>query len=464
MKKLFLFCTVSLLSMYLQAQGIIFKEGKWKEIQEMAQQENKPIFLDVYTSWCGPCKMMAKQTFSQPEAGDFFNAQFINYKIDAEKGEGIEIAKQYKINSYPTCLFLTYDGQVVSSFIGFKDIKALISEGNKAIKNYRILPELQALEAEYNNGKRDKDFLKEYCIKREEFGEKGGKPVFEYVQQLTDEELLSKENTRWIQSIDVYDTQLMQRLINLLRDNWSTKGKKEMNALNNAVMKVLSTFINQATANNQRNVFDQLMEFKEIMNQLSSSNNDNGVSASIGGGISYLSTEQIKLSFYNKNHYDKEFTEVFLNYLQQNMTQYPTDSLIRNSNEEELKYSQLMKSDSISQADKKDIKQGRDLMKMFNGVKFQLLAGTLYNATLHYWKLNPSMIESSKQQCIEWLQFFYALNRCSDVAIPISQKLQEIGCHTEARNILKDLLEFLSIQEDTQEEIDKVKKALDTIS
>lgn len=447
-----------------QSQGIIFKEGTWKDIQEMAQQENKPIFLDVYTSWCGPCKMMSKQTFSQQEAGDFFNAHFINYKIDAEKGEGVEIARLYKITSYPTCLFLTSNGQVVSSFMGFKDVKSLLKEGNKALNNYRILPELQKLESEYNKGNRQKVFLKEYCSKREEFGEKGGKPVFEYVQQLTDEELLSKENTRWIQSVDLYDAQLMQRLINLLRDNWDTKEKKEMNALNNAVMKVLSTFINQATANNQRNVFNQLMEFKEIMNQLSSSNNDNGVSASIGGGISYLSTEQIKLSFYNKNRYDKEFTEVFLNYLQQNMTQYPTDSLIRNSNEEELKYSQLMKSDSISQADKKDIKQGRDLMKMFNGVKFQLLAGTLYNAALHYWELNPTIVESSKKQCIEWLQFFYALNRCSDVALPISQKLQEWGCIIEARNLLQDLLEYLSIQEDNQEEFDKVKKALDAIS
>jgi len=447
-----------------QSQGIAFKEGSWKDIQEMAQKENKPIFLDIYTSWCGPCKLMSKQIFTKEEAGEFFNAHFINYKIDAEKGEGIEIAKTYKINSYPTCLFLTHDGKVVSSFIGFKNIKDFMLEGKKAVKNFQILPELLVLETAYNNGKRQKDFLKEYCSKREEFGEKGGKPVYEYVQLLTDEELLSKENTRWIQSVDVYDNKLMQRLTSLLRDNWNTKGKKEMNALNNAIMKMLSTFINQATANNQREMFDQLMEYKAIMNQLASSNNDNGVSASIGGGISYLSTEQIKLSFYNKNRYDNEFTEVFLNYLQQNMTQYPTDSLIRNSNEEELKYSQLMKSDSISQADKKDIKQGRDLMKMFNGVKFQLLAGTLYNAALHYWKLNPSMIETSQKECIDWLRFFYALNRCSDISIPISKKLQEWGCNIEARNMLQDLLEYLSIQEDTQEEIDKVKKALNTIS
>ena len=317
-----------------QSQGIEFKEGNWKDIQEMARKENKPIFLDIYTSWCGPCKLMSKQIFTKEEAGEFFNANFINYKIDAEKGEGIEIAQTYKINSYPTCLFLTHDGKVVSSFIGFKNIKDFMLEGKKAIKNFQILPELLVMEAAYNNGKRQKDFLKEYCTKREEFGEKGGNPVYEYVQLLTDEELLSKENTRWIQSVDVYDDKLIQRLTSLLRNNWETKGKKGMTPLNNAIMKMLSTFINQATAHNQREKFDRLMEYKGIMNQLASSNNDNGVSASIGGGISYLSTEQIKLSFYNKNRYDEEFTKLFLNYLQQNMTQYPTDSLIRNSNEE----------------------------------------------------------------------------------------------------------------------------------
>ena len=51
MKRFILFCTLPLFCLWIHAQGILFKEGNWKEIQEMARQENKPIFLDVYTSW-----------------------------------------------------------------------------------------------------------------------------------------------------------------------------------------------------------------------------------------------------------------------------------------------------------------------------------------------------------------------------------------------------------------------------
>lgn len=460
MKKIILSCLVSLFSLWAQAQGISFAQGNWKEVQAMAAQENKAIFLDVYTSWCGPCKMMANKVFTQKEVGDYFNAHFINYKIDAEKGEGIEIAKQYQVNSYPTCLFLTHDGKHISSFVGAKDVKALLKEGDKALKNYQILPELEALESEYNQGNRQKDFLKNYCIKRESFGSKGGKPVYDYVMLLSDEELLQKDNARWIQSLDIYDVTLLKRLVDVLETSIPLKSKKEVTSLNNAIMKALSAFIQQATGTNQREMFEQLISLKERMNKLSASNNDNGVSASMGGGISYLATEQIQLSFYNKNRYDREFTDVFLGYLQRKMLEHPVDSLIKNSNEEELTYSRLMQSDSISAADKKEIKQGRDLMKMFNGVKFQLLASTLYNAASHYWELNQPADATLKARYLTWLNFFYALHRTSEIALPVADKMRELGYEAEAKAVLEDLVGFLSIQEGTAEELEKVRNRM----
>lgn len=463
MKKIILFCVASLFCVWVQAQGISFVQGSWKEVQAMAAQEHKAIFLDVYTSWCGPCKMMANKVFTQKEAGDYFNAHFINYKVDAEKGEGVKIARQYHVDSYPTCLFLTPDGKLVSSFVGAKDVKALLKEGDKALKNYQLLPELEALKSEYNQGNRQKDFLKNYCMKRESFGDKGGKPVYDYVSMLDDEELLQKENAHWIQSIDIYDAALLNRLVHVLETHVPLKSKKEVTPLNNAVMKALSTFIQQATAGNRREMFEHLMGLKESMNRVSASNNDNGVSASMGGGISYLATEQIKLSFYNKNRCDKEFTDVFLAYIQQKMLEHPVDSLIKHSDEEELTYSRLMKSDSISVEDKKEIKQGRDLMKMFNGVKFQLLASTLYNAASHYWELKQPADDSLKAQYITWLNFFYVLHRSSEIAIPVSEKMKELGAVSEARRVLEDLLAFLALQEETEADREKVRKVLDAI-
>ena len=67
--------------------GIRFIEGeKWENVLKMAQEQDKYIFMDCYTSWCGPCKALAKDIFTRKDVGDFFNANFINVKYDMEKG------------------------------------------------------------------------------------------------------------------------------------------------------------------------------------------------------------------------------------------------------------------------------------------------------------------------------------------------------------------------------------------
>jgi thiol-disulfide isomerase/thioredoxin len=88
------------------SQGIEFEHASWSEIVKKAKELNKPIFVDVYTSWCGPCKVMAAKVFPRPEIGARYNQGFVNAKIDAEKGEGIAIAKRYEVISYPTYLFI----------------------------------------------------------------------------------------------------------------------------------------------------------------------------------------------------------------------------------------------------------------------------------------------------------------------------------------------------------------------
>ena len=63
-----------------------FGEDKWEAIKTKAKQENKPIFVDTYASWCEPCKWMDQNTFSQTTVGDFFNKNYISWKVDVEKG------------------------------------------------------------------------------------------------------------------------------------------------------------------------------------------------------------------------------------------------------------------------------------------------------------------------------------------------------------------------------------------
>ncbi len=118
---LLFFLTVSLLISNLanaQTKTIKFESGTWEEIKTKSAKENKLIFLDAYTTWCGPCKWMTKNVFTNDTVADYFNANFINVKIDMEAGEGIDIAKQYNVNVYPSLLFIDGQGNVIHRATG----------------------------------------------------------------------------------------------------------------------------------------------------------------------------------------------------------------------------------------------------------------------------------------------------------------------------------------------------------
>jgi len=116
-----------------EGKGIQFFQGTWDEALELAKKEDKLIFLDAYASWCGPCKRMASQTFVSTEAGNFYNENFINVKMDMEKGEGPTIAQKYNVRSYPSLFFINGSGSVQYQAEGFRDPSSLVNLGKEAI-------------------------------------------------------------------------------------------------------------------------------------------------------------------------------------------------------------------------------------------------------------------------------------------------------------------------------------------
>jgi thioredoxin 1 len=115
--------------------GIKFFHGTWAEALAVAQEENKLIFLDAMASWCGPCKMMARTTFKEKEVGEFFNANFINVKMDMEKdAEGPRLSNDLYLTAYPTLYFLNYSEKPVYKTMGYLLTEQLIEEGQKALE------------------------------------------------------------------------------------------------------------------------------------------------------------------------------------------------------------------------------------------------------------------------------------------------------------------------------------------
>jgi thioredoxin-related protein len=137
-------------------EGIKFETGTWSEVLAKAKKENKYVFLDAFTTWCGPCKWMDKNIFPQAEVGTFFNKNFVNAKIDMEKGEGIEIAKLYKVNVYPTYLYVNGDGELVHRLVGSMEAPAFIQGSSNALD-----PEKQymSLLKRFDNGETNPEFI-----------------------------------------------------------------------------------------------------------------------------------------------------------------------------------------------------------------------------------------------------------------------------------------------------------------
>jgi len=145
------------------AQGIQFTQGTWKEIKAKAEKENKLIFMDAYAEWCGPCKKMAKDVFTQKEVGDYFNAHFVNVKMDMEKGEGIGLSNDFGVQAYPTLLFVNSGGNVVHRAVGYHTTDLLIGLAGAAKDPAR---NTGSLNARYDAGDRSPDMLRNLATAR----------------------------------------------------------------------------------------------------------------------------------------------------------------------------------------------------------------------------------------------------------------------------------------------------------
>ena len=178
---------------YSQNREINFEHKDLPGIIARAKAENKLVFVDCYTEWCGPCKQMSKYVFTLDSIADFFNSRFINLKLDMEKGEGPEAGKKYKVGAYPSFLIFDGEGNLLYKFVGglsapefMKKIRTGIDPENEIVKIWR----------RYNAGDRSHQLMRDYIWESLKMLER--KPAqelaLEYFNLLTPAERTAKEN------------------------------------------------------------------------------------------------------------------------------------------------------------------------------------------------------------------------------------------------------------------------------
>ena len=146
------------ISLFCQ-EGIQFESISWEEALSASKKTNKLIFVDAYTTWCGPCKTLERYTFTDPSVGTLYNASFINVRFDMEQYPGLELAEKYSVNLYPTLLFIDGNGNLVHRGCGAMETDEFIELGEIASNGDQTL---SALREKFHNGDRTPQFIDKY--------------------------------------------------------------------------------------------------------------------------------------------------------------------------------------------------------------------------------------------------------------------------------------------------------------
>lgn len=210
MKQIFCILFLSLSFISLRAEGIEFFHGSWAEAKDLAIKSDKIIFVDAYTSWCGPCKRMAKNVFPVKSVGDYYNANFIAVKLDMEKDkDGPSFAREYQVRSYPTLLFIDGAGEVVHRAVGGKKPEDFVNLGKMVMKK---VDKSGDYEKEYADGKRDPEFIFKYVKALNSAGKPSLKIANEYIKSQKD--LSTDFNTKFLfEAVTEADSRLFDIMI-----------------------------------------------------------------------------------------------------------------------------------------------------------------------------------------------------------------------------------------------------------
>ena len=217
MKKLVLVftCMFVVVSVFAQTN---FQDLTLEKALEKAKAENKYVFVDCYTVWCGPCRMMSEKVLPLKEVGEYMNKKFVCIKVDMEKGEGLNMARKYQVSAYPTFLVLTADGNLLHRVVGasvtgeefIKKIEAGFDENSAS-----------NLEKEYAAGNRDMNFLVRYikALLVSCDWDKAKNVAQEVIASLSDEEKCEKVT----KDAEVCIDRVIEKVVNRVRGDFDNR-------------------------------------------------------------------------------------------------------------------------------------------------------------------------------------------------------------------------------------------------
>jgi thiol-disulfide isomerase/thioredoxin len=196
----------------------------WRELLQQASADEKLIFLDIYATWCGPCKYIDQNVYPQPEVGDVFNKYYYNVKIDGESQFGRSLVQKFGLTAYPTMYFLSSKEDVITRIVGVREAPELSNLGNAVALNAEKLKDYFL---KYKDGNLSAEELMDYhtlLVSIEEL-EKAAEISAQILPSLSDEDILDPKfkdiilNSSFGMDSKVY--KLLKENKSAFEENWS---------------------------------------------------------------------------------------------------------------------------------------------------------------------------------------------------------------------------------------------------
>ena len=453
MQRVYFAFVLLLFSLNGSAQGIVFETGTFAEVLKKAQREKKMVFVDFYTDWCGPCKKMTAEVFSRDNVGAYFNATFISYKINAEKGEGPEIARKYRVDAYPTMFFLHPDGSPVHRIVGSKSENAFLDEV-RGLENAGKYGGILKMRTDFEEGRSDEMFLKDFFNFQPERDPARAKIAERYILMAPKERLMSEVEEdimflggdggiiRWIQA---WNDEVMYRMLDIFAEI-----KKQRDFSSGYYIDVVfpmelkgGEFIQKAIDTGDQELLEKIITFQGNFRAKTGSrvHGDGDVNIMSGRGIFFASPDFIRLDYMVTNMTDPEkFKHEVVPYMEKVMADNPINAISSSIPREGSRLAEITKGRvsllSLHKAQREHNISMNTFTKLANG----------------YWRMMPSD-EKTKETVAKWVKYTTAINpyhvKGVTNTIPL---LLKVGHREDAIDILQDVLDkFGKISHDTSE-------------
>ena len=255
MKSMLIAVFIFMSSISYAQEGVKFRNISFVEACEAAKEENKLIFIDCYTSWCRPCKLLSLNILPLKEVGDFYNEKFISLAYDVEKHpDGIELAKKYNIKAFPTFLYMDKTGEIEHIKVWPGSTKEEIINAGKEAFNSEV--KYKSVINSITQGKRDISLLIAYIESRTNIFDQDSL-INTFFHSYTEKQKYSKEYwDLFYNYVDETESPLFLFFISNRKKYESVFGEEVVKR------KILRTF--EITINNHKNDIEKLNELQLI--------------------------------------------------------------------------------------------------------------------------------------------------------------------------------------------------------